>query len=158
MPVTEHPQDTTSGISDLPPSPDLKNRPSSKNATRAIYPLSSKSVISRNNTKICGKNAVTVPSPPNTALSTSDISHSGAPTEKSVVAVFSPNEPKNRCINPPRKRPVFIDRKYTAVIIATNIATPEKPLKRTLSAFNVNFSALVLFLIRTPDNVFSIKE
>ena len=61
---TPHPFPTIIGMNDLPERPNLRNMRSMMNATRAMYPQSSRNARKRNTTKITGTNPSTVETPP----------------------------------------------------------------------------------------------
>jgi hypothetical protein len=67
---TEHPKPIKRGMKDRPLNPNRRKILSITKATRAIYPLSSKKLINRYNTKIRGRNPRMAPSPSNTPSTT----------------------------------------------------------------------------------------
>ena len=66
MAGTEQPNPMSIGTNERPESPILRSSLSITNATRAIYPLSSKSDRKKNSTTMVGKNDNTLPTPANT--------------------------------------------------------------------------------------------
>ena len=61
---TLHPKPIIMGINALPETPKRRNTRSRINATRAIYPLSSRIEKKRNKTRICGRKESTENRPP----------------------------------------------------------------------------------------------
>ena len=88
---TEQPNPIIIGINALPDTPNLRKILSKINATRAIYPLSSKMENSKNNTKIWGRKLSTENSPPSTPSAISPIAHSLAPAFSKPRTAKSPN-------------------------------------------------------------------
>ena len=67
---TLHPNPMIMGMNALPETPKRRNTLSRMNATRAIYPLSSKTEKKRKRTRICGRKESTENKPPNTPSQT----------------------------------------------------------------------------------------
>ena len=84
-PGTPHPVDTNMGMKDLPDRPKRRNTRSITNATRAIYPQSSRKLSRTNSTSICGMKPSTAPTPAITPSHTRLITRSLAPS--------APNQP-----------------------------------------------------------------
>ncbi len=74
-PGTPQPVAINMGINDLPDRPNLRNRRSMTNATRAMYPQSSKIAKQKNSTKICGKKPKPAPTPATMPSKISSCSH-----------------------------------------------------------------------------------
>ena len=146
---TEQPNPIRSGINDFPLKPNLLNNLSITKATLAIYPLSSRIDINKNNTKICGKNDTTPPSPASIPSPTSDNAHSLAPIfcrELSIVSVNGPSQksPTIVCSHTPRPNgpspKVILNNPY---IIAKNAGIAIILFVSTLSILSEVVSTLV---------------
>ena len=87
---TEQPKPIIIGINALPETPKRRKIPSRINATRAIYPVSSKMESKHNNTIICGTKLKTPPRPPKTPSPIRDTAHTAAPAFSRPV-VIQPN-------------------------------------------------------------------
>ena len=71
----EQPKPIIIGINALPESPNLRKILSRMNATRAIYPLSSRMLKNMNSTRICGRKDKTENKPPSMPSHTSPCAH-----------------------------------------------------------------------------------
>ena len=141
----------------MPPSPALLIIPSSKNAARARYPLSSMISKRKNSTSICGKKESTAPTPVITALVTSPINHSAAPLCRSVSPALFENIAKSPAILSPKKPPIAEVRKYTEIITAAKIGIPHILCIKILSALSVNACVLTGFVLSEVLSTVSIK-
>ena len=72
MAGTEHPKPISSGTKLLPESPSFLSSLSITNATRAIYPVSSRMERKKNSVTIIGRKDSTLPTPANTPSITSE--------------------------------------------------------------------------------------
>ena len=95
---TPQPLPTIIGMNDLPESPNLRNSLSMMNATRAMYPQSSRKARKRNTTKMTGTKPSTVAMPPHapstTRLLTVSLTlsfSSAAPIVAPMPGIHTPN-------------------------------------------------------------------
>ena len=80
IPGTPQPDEISKGMKLFPDNPNLRKILSMINATRAIYPQSSRKLKNRNTIAICGTNPIGAPIPAMMPSHTSDLTQSEAPS------------------------------------------------------------------------------
>ena len=96
IPGTPQPVATSIGMIDLPDKPNLRSTRSIINATRDIYPISSKIESNNESTKICGTKPSTAPTPATTPSMTSPYTQPLTPSADKILSNrFGTHSPNN---------------------------------------------------------------
>ena len=126
---TLHPKPMTNGMNECPCSPTPRITLSMRNTARAMYPVSSSIAMQKNRIMMCGKNTITLPTPPITAPS---IKSRRGPAGK-YVSTRPPIHPTRLSIHCSGYSPTVNVSQNIKKINPKNIGSPNQRLVRTLS-------------------------